>query len=192
MPKLLTRKRIARKRGKTQRHPLQNKSIKKTFWSYFKGGDGAKLEAMPNQVYSFPSGCSSASDCAQSYLDDMSAKQHEQNMALKGGKRMSKRSSSKRMRNKRMSNKRMSSRRKSIKRNKSKHYFIGGDDGDYYPCEKQDTNWTTVSQFSSNGPEISPINANTSSIATNMTLIANKNNALNDCYATDSCPVKTE
>jgi hypothetical protein len=188
MPKLLTRKRIAKKRGKTQRvtrrrrrqipkrHPLQNKSIKKTFWSYFKGGDGAKLEAMPNQVYSFPTGCSSASDCAQSYLDDMSAKQHEQNMALKGGKRMSRNS------------KRMSS----IKKNKSKHYFIGGDDGDYYPCEKQDTNWTTVSQFSSNGPEISPINANTSSIATNMTLIANKNNALNDCYATDSCPVKTE
>jgi len=64
----------------------------------------------------------------------------------------------------------------------------GAPPGDYYSCTAQNPNFTTVAQFSNSGPDVSPLNANNSSITTNATSIAGKNNALNDCYASGTCP----
>jgi len=47
----------------------------------------------------------------------------------------------------------------------------------------------TVPQFPQIGPKISPIGANSSSLETNTTSIHGKNNALNDCWATNSCGI---
>ena len=45
-----------------------------------------------------------------------------------------------------------------------------------------------VPQFPQYGPQVSPVNANSSSIVGNTTAINGLNNATNDCYATNSCP----
>jgi hypothetical protein len=46
-----------------------------------------------------------------------------------------------------------------------------------------------VPQFPQYGPQVSPVNANSSSIGGNIAAIAGLNNAANDCFATNSCPV---
>jgi hypothetical protein len=44
-----------------------------------------------------------------------------------------------------------------------------------------------VPQFSQQGPDIGPQNANNTSVATNTSAVAGTVNASNDCYATNSC-----
>jgi hypothetical protein len=46
-----------------------------------------------------------------------------------------------------------------------------------------------VPQFPQYGPQVSPVNANSSSIGGNIAAIAGLNNAANDCFATNSCPI---
>jgi hypothetical protein len=143
------------------------------------------LQAIPNVLNGF-SGCSSPMDCANKYINDNSATQYAMNKSLHSG------GGGRRRRTKRRGLRRFMSYKKNKK---------GGDDAatdvpsatdapaqDYYSCEKPDPNFTTVVQFDSNGPDVSPLNSNNSSLDTNTTSIAGQNNALNDCYATGTCP----
>ena len=52
-----------------------------------------------------------------------------------------------------------------------------------------DLNRVIVPQFSQVGPNVSPIGANSFSLETNTTSINGQNNALNDCWATNSCDI---
>jgi hypothetical protein len=156
-----------RKIKRTKSSTLKRIKRKTKNYYYKGGGNTLNLQAMPNQVYSFPAGCNNASSCAQSHTATMVAKQNELNNTLSGGKKIRSLPSSRRRR---------------------KNYF-GGDPTDYYSCEAQNTNIVPVVQFSNSGPNVSPLNANSGSVITNTTLISGKNNALNDCYATNSCPV---
>ena len=45
----------------------------------------------------------------------------------------------------------------------------------------------TVPQFPQSGPEVSPVGADSSSVGTNTTAITGTNDAMRDCYATNSC-----
>ena len=45
----------------------------------------------------------------------------------------------------------------------------------------------SVPQFPQSGPEVSPVGANSSSVGTNTTAITGTNDAMNDCFATNSC-----
>lgn len=160
--KLRSRKLRSRSRRQHYTKKRKNQNRKKMYFS--RGGNGgnivnpATLQSMPNQVYSLPSGASSATDAAQKYLSNMSAQQNELNHSLHNGGGGGK------------------------KKRKQK-----GGDSDYYSCEAPNPNITTVAQFSSSGPDVSPLNSNNSSVATNATSIAGQNNALNDCYATGTC-----
>ena len=141
------------------------------------------LQAIHNVLNGF-SGCYSPMDCANKYINDNSSTQHYMNKNLHSGGGRSRKT------------KRRGLRFMRYKKNKR-----GGDDAatdvpsatdapaqDYYSCETPDPNFTTVVQFDSYGPDVSPLNSNTSSLDTNTTSIAGKNNALNDCYATGTCP----
>jgi hypothetical protein len=144
----------------------KNKRVRFDF--RYKGGVNTQtLQPLPNQVYSFPPGSTTSSNSSQNYLSNMSKQQADLNALHSGG---GKRSSSKRSR----------SKRRGLHR-----YFRGGD---YYSYGPQDPNSVSVSQFSTTGPNVSPMTANNSSVANNVTLISGKNNALNDCYADNSCP----
>ena len=132
------------------------------------------LQAIPNLLNGF-SGCSTPMDCANKYISDNSATQYAMNKSLhSGGGRGRK------------------TRRRGLRLRSYNKIKRGGDDAtpvqDYYSCETPDPNFTPVVQFDSNGPDISPLNSNSSSLDTNTTSIAGRNNALNDCYATGTCP----
>ena len=147
------------------------------------------LQAIPNVLNGF-SGCSSQMDCANKYINDNSATQYAMNKSLHSGGGRSRKTSKRR------------GLRRFMRYKKNKR---GGDDAvpsadvpaaaapdapaqDYYSCETPDPNFTTVVQFDSYGPDVSPLNSNNSSLDTNTTSIAGRNNALNDCYATGTCP----
>lgn len=156
-----TRKIVKRKTRKIVKRKSRN--------YFFKGGvNTLKLEPLANQVYSFPPGCNNASTCAQGHTDTMNTKQNDLNNVYSGGNKKYKKKITRRFR-------------------KSRRFF-GGDSGDYYSCEDPNLNIVPIVQFSNSGPDVSPLNANNSSVTTNSTLISGKNNAMNDCYATDSCP----
>jgi hypothetical protein len=135
------------------------------------------LQGIPNLLNGF-SGCSTQMDCANKYINDNSATQYAMNKSLHsgGGGRSRK------------------TRRRGLRLRKYNKNKRGGDDAtdapaqDYYSCETPDPNFTTIVQFDSNGPDVSPLNSNNSSLDTNTTSIAGQNNALNDCYATGTCP----
>ena len=145
----------------------KNKRVRFNF--RYKGGVNTQtLQPLPNQVYSFPPGSTTSSNSSQNYLTNMSKQQADLNALHSGG--------GKKSRSKRSSR----SKRRGLRR-----YFRGGD---YYSYGPQDPNSVSVSQFSTTGPNVSPMTANNSSVANNVTLISGKNNALNDCYADNSCP----
>jgi len=132
------------------------------------------LQALPNLVNGF-NGCSTQTECANKYIIDNNQSQYEMNTTLHSGGGGGKR--------------KRGLRRRLSRYNKNKR---GGDDSgtaiqDYYSCEAPDPNVTTVVQFDNNGPDVSPLNSNSSSVDTNTTLIAGQNNSLNDCYATGTC-----
>ncbi len=64
--------------------------------------------------------------------------------------------------------------RRSTRRRRS---LRGGDDGSI-----------TVPQFPQSGPNLSPINSNTSSVQTNLTSVTTKSDSRYDCYAFGNCP----
>ena len=137
------------------------------------------LQALPNLVNGF-SGCSTQTECANKYIIDNNQSQYEMNTTLHSGGGSGGGGKGKRKRG---------LRRRLSRYNKNKR---GGDDSgsaiqDYYSCEAPDPNVTTVVQFDNNGPDVSPLNSNSSSVDTNTTLIAGQNNSLNDCYATGTC-----
>ena len=132
------------------------------------------LQALPNLVNGF-NGCSTQTECANKYIIDNNQSQYEMNTTLHSGGGGGKR--------------KRGLRRRLSRYNKNKR---GGDDSgtaiqDYYSCEAPDPNVTRVVQFDNNGPDVSPLNSNSSSVDTNTTLIAGQNNSLNDCYATGTC-----
>ena len=161
---------------KSHKHKKQDYTKKNKYNKNKQGGNGSNiinplnLQSTPNQVYSFPAGSTSATNAAQNYLSSMSQQQNELNHNLHnggGGKKGNK--------------------RKQKGGIADINVGSGAGAGDYYSCEAQNPNFTTVAQFSSSGPDVSPLNANNSSITTNATSIAGKNNATNDCYASGTC-----
>jgi hypothetical protein len=166
------------KRHKHKKHYYTKK--RKSYNKNKKGGNGsniinpANLQSTPNQIYSFPAGSTSAANAAQNYLNTMSQKQTELNHHLHNGGGGKKKQSKKQ-------------RGGVADIIASASSASGAPPGDYYSCTAQNPNFTTVAQFSSSGPDVSPLNANNSSITTNATSIAGKNNALNDCYASGTC-----
>ena len=171
---------------KSHKHKKHNYTKKKKSYNFKnrytkKGGNGSNiinplnLQSTPNQIYSFPAGSTSAANAAQNYLSNMSQKQTELNNILHNGG----------------GGKKKQSKKKSKKQRGGVADIAasatGAPPGDYYSCTAQNPNFTTVAQFSSSGPDVSPLNANNSSITTNATSIAGKNNATNDCYASGTC-----
>ena len=167
------------KRHKHKKHYYTKK--RKSYNKNKKGGNGsniinpANLQSTPNQIYSFPAGSTSAANAAQNYLNTMSQKQTELNHHLHNGGGGGKKKQSKKQRG------------GVADIIASAATASGAPPGDYYSCTAQNPNFTTVAQFSSSGPDVSPLNANNSSITTNATSITGKNNALNDCYASGTC-----
>jgi hypothetical protein len=162
---------------KSHKHKKHYYTKKKKYNKNKKGGNGSNiinplnLQSTPNQIYSFPAGSTSAANAAQNYLNNMSQKQTELNNILHNGG---------------------GGKKKQSKKQRGGVADIaasatGAPPGDYYSCTAQNPNFTTVAQFSSSGPDVSPLNANNSSITTNATSIAGKNNATNDCYASGTC-----
>ena len=181
---------MVKKSHKRHKHKKHNYTKKrKSYNKNKKGGNGsniinpANLQSTPNQVYSFPAGSTSAANAAQNYLSTMSQKQTELNHNLHngGGGKKKQRGGVADI---------ISSATGASATGAgavSASTASGAPPGDYYSCTAQNPNFTTVAQFSSSGPDVSPLNANNSSITTNVTSITGKNNALNDCYASGTC-----
>ena len=177
-------KRHSHKSHKHKKHYYTKKKKSYNFKNK-KGGNGGNiinplnLQSAPNQVYSFPAGSTSAANAAQNYLSNMSQTQTELNNNLHNGGG-GKKTQSKKQRG-------GVADITASATGASAATATGAPPGDYYSCTAQNPNFTTVAQFSSSGPDVSPLNANNSSITTNATSIAGKNNATNDCYASGTC-----
>ena len=120
---------------------------------------GSNLQSAQVQSYGFTPGSNSPMTSAHAYTQNMNAKQSGLNKV--GGGRY------KKMKYGEMKYGKM-------KYGKMKY---GGDNGS-----------VTVPQFPQSGPNVSPVNSNSSSIQNNTTSIATKNNAAGDHYAFENTP----
>ena len=126
------------------------------------------LTPAPVQLFELPEGASSFKQAGLITQVNMNNAQSNLNKMAKGGKKHHKRRSIK----------------KSHKKYKKYKKSGGGEDNGIGMPKT-----VVVPQFASSGPAVSPIDANSSSISGNTAAIHGLNNATNDCYATNSCPV---
>jgi hypothetical protein len=140
---------------------------------------------MPTPVitYGFKEG-NSHHEAALKFQASQNVTQSNLNSVARGGKSNKRKSHRRSKSHKRKSKSHRRSKSHKSKRKSKSHRRIrykGGNGNIGLPKT------VVVPQFPLQGPPVSPVNANSSSIGGNTTAIEGLNNATNDCYASGSC-----